>query len=117
MSNALYDSANPERKPSWLMLTRIVPAAGAAMIVPDGTQTYVMKPAATIATASVKFPAKPKDQQPFRLCTTQDITLLTITANTGQTISGGNPVAALMAANTSMAWVYSAVDSTWFKIS
>lgn len=116
MTNALYDPVFPERKPAWLILTQFAPSAGAAMIIPDGTQTYVMKPAATIATASVKFPAKPKDQQQIRLCVTQDITLLTVTANTGQTISGGNPPAALMAANTSLAWVYSSVDATWYKL-
>lgn len=115
MPNALYNSAFPERKPAWLTLATTAPAAGASLTVADMVQTFVMIPLATIATATVRFPQAPMDQQPLRICTTQDVTLLTLTPGTGHTISGA-PAPVLFPANTSMAWVFSKETLTWYRI-
>lgn len=115
MSNAHYNSLNPQDKPAWLVLTRYVPAEAAAPIVPDGTSVYVLKPAAGLNALSVKFPSKPMDNQMLTITSTQSITSLTLVANSGQTISG-SPTAALLAANTAMTWVWSSVDSTWYRV-
>lgn len=114
--NCLYDSDNPDLPPLWLGLVRIVPATGAVIEIQDGVTTYIMKPVATIAAASVKFPPKPKDHQLLRILTTQEITTLTLVPGATQTISGA-PVPALMAANTAKSYVYSKLDNTWYKLS
>lgn len=116
MSNLLQDSAFPERKPTLLTLAKVVPATGATVTVADQMQTYVVAPAAAIAALTVKFPSNPKDQQPLRICVTQDVTLLTLTPGAGHTISG-SPAAAAVTANTASSWVFSKEYLTWYRTS
>lgn len=114
MSNALYDSAFPERKPSWMTLVKVVPATGASLTVADAVQTYVVAPAAAVAALTVKFPSNPKDQQHLRICLTQDVTLLTLAPGATHTISG-SPVAAAAVANSAMSYVFSKEFLTWYR--
>lgn len=115
MSNTHYDSANRNNKPVWLVTTIFAPTAATTVVIPDGTRTYLMKPAGTLATLSVKFPAKPYEGQIVTICTTQDVTLLTLVANSGQTISG-SPAAALQSANTFQSWIYSSIATAgWYR--
>ncbi len=116
MSNALYDSAFPERKPAWLLATRVVPATGASLTVADAIQTYVIAPVGSVAALTVKFPSNPKDQQPLRICLTQDVTLLTLAPGATHTISGA-PAAAAAGANSAMSYVFIKEFLTWYRTS
>lgn len=78
-----------------------------------GTTTLIAAPAGTLATGTITMPASPADGMVVTFTTTQEITALTIAANTGQSI-GGTQVA-LMAANSSMSFIYRQSSLTWYR--
>jgi len=71
-------------------------------------------PAGTLATGTVTMSATPVDGTTATITTTQQITALTINANTGQSIIGGGAVQ--MNANTSRQYMYRAANTTWYLI-
>ena len=78
-----------------------------------GITTLIIQPAGTLATGTITMPASPADGMVITFTTTQEITALTVAANTGQTI-GGTQVA-LMAANSAMSFVYRLSSLTWYR--
>ena len=78
-----------------------------------GTTTLIIQPAGTLATGTITMPASPADGMVITFTTTQEITALTISGNTGQSI-GGTQVA-LMAANSAMSFVYRLSNLTWYR--
>lgn len=79
----------------------------------SGTTTLIINPAGTLATGTITMPATPADGMVITFMTTQQITALTLSANTGQSI-GGSQVTA-MAANSSMSFVYRQSNTTWYR--
>ena len=79
-----------------------------------GTQTLVINPAGTLATGTITMPASPVDGMTITFTTTQEITALTVSGNTGQSI-GGTQVAR-MPANSAMQFVYRLSNTTWYRI-
>lgn len=74
--------------PTYGSLTKVVPTTGQSLTIPDNCANYMMVPAATILTLTLKLPAAPPSyDQTVRIGTTQQITTLTIVANTGQTLA------------------------------
>jgi hypothetical protein len=59
------------------------------------------------------MPGSPADGMVITITTTQEITALTIAGNSGQSI-GGTQVS-LMAANSSMSFVYRQSNTTWYR--
>jgi len=88
---------------------------GFSYIFASGTQTLVANPAGTLATGTITMPAAPADGMTITITTTQQITTLTIAANTGQNI-GGTQVAS-MAANSALSFVYRLTNTTWYRTS
>jgi len=78
-----------------------------------GITTLLIEPAGTLATGTITMPASPADGMVVTFSSTQQITALTVAANTGQTI-GGTQVA-LMAANSAMSFVYRLSSLTWYR--
>jgi hypothetical protein len=78
-----------------------------------GITTLLIEPAGTLATGTITMPGSPADGMVITFTTTQEITALTVAANTGQTI-GGTQVA-LMAANSAMSFVYRLSSLTWYR--
>lgn len=75
------------------------------------TQTYLLlKPAGTLATGTITTAPNPSDGQRMCIRSTQTQTALTLTANTGQTITSA--VTALTA-NTPVCYTFSKADATW----
>ena len=79
----------------------------------SGITTLLIEPAGTLATGTITMPASPADGMVVTFSSTQQITALTVAANTGQTI-GGTQVA-LMAANSAMSFVYRLSSLTWYR--
>ena len=79
----------------------------------SGTTTLIINPAGTLATGTITMPATPADGMVITFMTTQEITAITINANTGQSI-GGTQVAQLPA-NSSMSFVYRQSNTTWYR--
>ena len=78
-----------------------------------GITTLIANPAGTLATGTITMPSSPADGMVITFTTTQEITALTIAGNTGQSI-GGTQVA-LMAANSSLSFVYRLPNLTWYR--
>jgi hypothetical protein len=71
-----------------------------------------LTPAGTIAANTVVFPNAPSDGQRIKIFSSQIISALTLTAGTGQTITG---TVTAMTANGSIEFVYQASSLTWFR--
>jgi hypothetical protein len=78
-----------------------------------GTTTLIINPAGTLATGTITMPGSPADGMVVTFMTTQEITALTINGNTGQSI-GGSQVS-LMAANSSLSFIYRLSNTTWYN--
>jgi hypothetical protein len=81
----------------------------------SGTTTLIANPAGTLATGTITMPGSPADGMVITFMTTQEITALTIAGGAGQSI-GGTQVS-LMAANSSMSFVYRQSNLTWYRTS
>lgn len=71
-------------------------------------------PAGTLATGTITMPASPVDGMMVTITSTQQITALTINANTGQSIIAGGAVQ--LNANTSRQYMYRLANTTWYLI-
>jgi hypothetical protein len=120
MSNAHYDEINRERPPVWLAALKVVPTTGQALVMPDGVYKYNLLPAGTLATLTVKLPAKPYHDQEVLITTSQEITLLTVTANSGQTFATSAstaqvPVSQLLPAGKCVRFTYDLANTRWYN--
>ncbi len=118
MSNVQIDLSKPDRPIVAMGQIIMVPTAGQALIANDGVKTIILNPAGVLATLSFKLPPKPIDGQTVTLYTTQEITALTLTANTSQTIANAPAGAfAMGAARRSITWVAvfnGTANATWY---
>ena len=78
-----------------------------------GITTLIIQPAGTLATGTITMPASPADGMVVTFSSTQQITALTVAANTGQTING-NSVQAIP--NQPLSWVYRLTNTTWYAM-
>ncbi len=86
---------------------------GFSYTFPTGTTTLIAAPAGTLATGTITMPVSPADGMVITITTTQEITALTINGNTGQSIGGTQTT--LMAANSSISFVYRQSNTTWYR--
>jgi hypothetical protein len=77
-----------------------------------GTQVLVMNPAGTLATGTITMPAAPSDGMTVRFSTSQIITALTVSANTGQSIVSA---VTTLAAGGGAAYIYRLTNTTWYR--
>lgn len=92
---------------------RITPATGFSQTISNNVAMLILKPAAALATGTITMPATPLDGQRVTIATSQTITALTLSPNAGQTINGTTTT---LPANTSVAFVYIATDTAWYKL-
>lgn len=78
-----------------------------------GVTTLLIEPAGTLATGTITMPAAPADGMVVTFSSTQQITALTVAANTGQSIKG-NSVQAIP--NQPLSWVYRLTNTTWYAM-
>jgi hypothetical protein len=78
-----------------------------------GITTLLIEPAGTLATGTITMPASPADGMVITFSSTQQITALTVAANTGQSIKG-NSVQAIP--NQPLSWVYRLTNTTWYAM-
>lgn len=77
----------------------------------SGTQTLVINPAGTLASGTVTMPASPVDGMVITVVSTQQVTAVTVAANTGQTMVGG---AAQLIPNQPLSFMYRLGNTTWY---
>jgi len=90
------------------------PTTGFSYTFLAGSQVLVMNPAGTLATGTITMPANPSDGMTIKFSSSQQITALTVAANTGQTIN--NAILSLPSGQ-AMSYVYRAASNAWFAFS
>ncbi len=88
------------------------PSAGFAITAGNATGRLILDPAGTLASGTITMPAAPKDGQVFRFSSSQAITALTLTPNSGQSIIGALNT---LAANGFAEYTYRNSNSTWYR--
>lgn len=67
--------------------TYSVPSTGFSITIFNGVRRLLLDPAGTLATGTVTMPSGPIDGDEVGISTTQTITALTVSGNSGQTIA------------------------------
>ena len=78
-----------------------------------GTQVLVINPAGTLATGTITMPASPADGMTITVESTQQVTAITVSANTGQSIVGAP---SQLIPNQPLSWVYRTSNTTWYPL-
>jgi hypothetical protein len=76
-----------------------------------GTTTLIANPAGTLATGTVTMPAAPGDGMVVTIESTQQVTALTVAANTGQSLVGAPTQ---LVPNQPLSFVYRLTNTTWY---
>jgi len=87
------------------------PTTGFSYTFAAGTTVLILQPAGTLATGTITMPAAPADGMTISFSSTQIITALTVSPNTGQSIVG-NPTTLL--AGGAATFVYRLSNTTWY---
>jgi len=90
-----------------------IPTTGFAITVANTVQQLILKPAGTLATGTVTMPAAPVDGQIVNIATSQTITTLTVSANSGQSMA--NAFSTTLSAGTGISFIYNLSGTTWFR--
>ncbi len=92
--------------------SRQVPATGFAITIAAACGRLILDPAATLASGTIVLPAGPRDGQICNLSSSQTITALTLSPNTGQSLSGA---LTSLGANGFAEYTYVASNTTWYR--
>jgi len=95
-------------------IEHVVPLTGFNNTISNPTTYYIVEPAGTLATGTIKMPATPVDEQVVTITSTQIITALTHSPNTGQTLKGALTT---IAANGNASWIYRTANTAWYRVS
>ena len=88
------------------------PTTGFSLTVPNDANSIALTPAGTLATGTITMPAAPIHGQIVSIASTQIVTALTHSANTGQVLIGA--LTALVANASGGRWVFHAPKGTWY---
>lgn len=88
----------------------VTPTTGFTNTVSNGVSRYLMTPAGTLATGTLTFPAVPVANQVLTVMSTQTVTTLTLSGNSGFTISNAPTT---IAANTAIAFYFRGTN--WYR--
>ena len=95
-------------------LERVVPTTGFTNTIANTTSYYILEPAGTLATGTLTMPASPVNEQVVTVASTQIITALTHSPNTGQTLKGALTT---IAVDGNASWIYRTANTTWYRVS
>ena len=94
-----------------------IPLTAFTITPPNGTSLLYLNPAGTLATGTLTMQASPSDGQKFCVQSSQTQTAITVSANTGQTISTTIGLGALtaMVQFTRYCYLYQGALATWIR--
>ena len=95
-------------------LERVVPTTGFTNTIANTTSYYILEPTGTLATGTLTMPASPVNEQVVTIASTQIITALTHSPNTGQTLKGALTT---IAVDGNASWIYRTANTTWYRVS
>lgn len=90
-----------------------IPITGFSILFPSYTNALILNPAGTLATGTVTMPVSLFDGQRVEITSSQTISALTLTPNSGQTIFGA-PTS--ITSTTPVAFIYRAAIKSFFRI-
>lgn len=91
-----------------------VPTTGFSITIADNISSLLLNPAGTLATGTVTLPATPINGQIIRIASSQIITTLTISPNSGQTMA--NAFVTTLGAGSGKGFIYNLSGTTWFTL-
>ena len=91
-----------------------VPVTGFSLTIGAAIQYLILEPAGVLATGTITMPVSPTDGYRVGFTSTQAVTTLTLTPNTGQTIRN-SPTA--LAAGVGITFLYRSANATWYRVS
>lgn len=94
-------------------LTYNVPIAGFSLTIGAGVQQLVLNPAGVLANGTVTMPAAPTNGFVVTISSTQVVTALTLSPNSGQTIATATTA---LAAGVAVRYIYVSSVTKWFKL-
>lgn len=103
---------NRIRFPQVINYSVLTPVTGFSTTFPNYTNTLILTPAGTLSTGTIIMPALLFDGQIIAITTSQTVTTLTLTANSGQTIVG---TATTITAATPLKFIYRASNATFYR--
>jgi hypothetical protein len=89
------------------------PANGSSIDIDDNVPTLVLDPGVTLASLTITMPPTPEDGQIQRICTSKEITSLTLNANTNQTLATSTTT---LTAGSGIAYIYSNANNYWYRL-
>lgn len=92
---------------------RVIGTTGGSSTINDHVSSFILDPSGTIATYSITMPASPADGMELSVSSSQIVTALTMSANTGQTLDGA---LSTFAANGFSRFIYIQATTTWYRI-
>lgn len=92
----------------------VTPSVGATITISNATTFYIINPSGGLGSLTIKMAASPTDNQVVFISTTQALTLLTLNANTFQSILN---VPTTMIVGGFCGFIWNASLSKWFRIS
>lgn len=95
-------------------------AAGGSFTVPNGVTNLILNNSGTIATGTVVMPSSPSHGQLLRITSVATVTALTLSGNTGQTISNA-PTAITISTTGAYGYMFvyfsaTATTGTWYRM-
>jgi hypothetical protein len=87
------------------------PSTGFSITVSDAWSSLILDPAGTLASGTITFPPTPSNGRIINVSSTQTVTALTLSANTGQTSKCAHTT---IAAGTSFRCIYQTSNTTWY---
>lgn len=91
----------------------ITPTTGSSVTINDNVSQLIANPAGTLATLTLTMPPNPFNGMVLGIASSQIITGLTLSANSGQTLDGALTT---LAANAFAAYRYVTSVTTWFRV-
>lgn len=88
-----------------------VPTTGFSITILDGTELLVLNPSGTLSTGTVTMPPRPYDGYLIRISSTQIVTTLTLSGNSGQTVV--DPITTI-AVGGRTAYKYESASAKWW---
>lgn len=91
-----------------------VPVTGFSITITNGTEYLILDPAGNLASGTIVLPAAPLDGQSLTIACSKNVSGLTLTPNTGQTVA--TPATSL-SAGVGVSFLYRSANATWYRTS
>jgi hypothetical protein len=90
-----------------------IPTNGFSLTIGTGVLTLLLDPAGTLATGTITLPPSPINGQEIRVSSSETVTALTVSPNTGQSIKNAPTT---LTAGSGFGYIYQSDNTTWYRL-